>query len=115
MNKHFLALARAFGVKTFYYISPQVWASREGRVQKMRRLIDGMGVILPFEEPWLRERGVNATFVGHPLFDDLPADPDGYLEHLEMLRDEIDQRLWEAEELQLQGDGLCFEEADKSP
>ena len=78
MNKHFLALARAFGVKTFYYISPQVWASREGRVGKMRRLIDGMGVILPFEEPWLRERGVNATFVGHPLFDDLPAEPPAF-------------------------------------
>lgn len=49
------------------------------------------------------------------IFDDLPADPDGYLEHLEMLRDEIDQRLWEAEELQLQGEGPCCEEVDRSP
>ncbi len=75
MNKHFLAIAREFGVPTLYYISPQVWASREGRVRKMRRLIDEMAVILPFEEHWLTERGIVATFVGHPLFDGLPADP----------------------------------------
>lgn len=78
MNKHFLALAREFGVRTLYYVSPQVWASREGRVAKMRRLIDRMAVILPFEEPWLRERGVDATFVGHPLFDDLPGEPPAF-------------------------------------
>lgn len=72
MNKHFLKLARAFGVPTMYYVSPQVWASREGRIRQMRRLIDRMAVILPFEEQWLRERGLDATFVGHPLFDELP-------------------------------------------
>ena len=73
MNKHFLRIARQFGVPTMYYISPQVWASREGRVKRMRRDIDRMAVILPFEEPWLRERGIEATFVGHPLFDELPS------------------------------------------
>ena len=72
MNKHFLAVAKEFGVKTLYYVSPQVWASREGRVVRMRKLIDRMAVILPFEEQWLRDRGLDATFVGHPLFDELP-------------------------------------------
>ena len=74
MNKHVLALAREVGAPTLYYVSPQVWASRAGRVRRMRELIDRMAVILPFEEPWLRERGLDATFVGHPLFDELPAE-----------------------------------------
>lgn len=71
MNKHFLSIARAFEVPTLYYISPQVWASREGRIRRMRRTIDRMAVILPFEETWLVQRGLDATFVGHPLFDEL--------------------------------------------
>ena len=78
MNKHFLAVAKEFGVKTLYYVSPQVWASREGRVARMRKLIDKMAVILPFEEQWLRDRGLDATFVGHPLFDDLPSEPPAF-------------------------------------
>ena len=78
MNKHFLAVAKEFDVRTLYYVSPQVWASREGRVKRMRELIDKMAVILPFEEPWLRDRGLDATFVGHPLFDELPDEPPVY-------------------------------------
>ncbi len=72
LHKHVLKLARQFGCRTMYYISPQVWASREGRTVKMARLIDRLACILPFEEQWLHDRGVNATFVGHPLFDHLP-------------------------------------------
>ena len=75
LNKHVLGLARRFGCRTFYYVSPQVWASREGRVRRMATLIDRLACILPFEEQWLRDRGVNATFVGHPLFDELPDGP----------------------------------------
>ena len=75
MNKHVLKLARTFGCRTMYYVSPQVWASREGRVRRMATLIDKLACILPFEEAWLRERGVDATFVGHPLFDELPDTP----------------------------------------
>jgi lipid-A-disaccharide synthase len=72
MNKHVLKLAREFGCRTMYYVSPQVWASREGRIERLKQLADEVACILPFEEAWLRERGVRATFVGHPLFDDLP-------------------------------------------
>ena len=72
MNKHVLALAKDFGSRGMYYVSPQVWASREGRVKRLAELTDAVACILPFEEAWLRERGVNATFVGHPLFDHLP-------------------------------------------
>ncbi|MEM1011974.1 MAG: hypothetical protein AAGI46_07110 [Planctomycetota bacterium] len=73
MNKHVLALAREVGSETMYYVSPQVWASRPGRVEKLRQLATRVACILPFEEAWLRERGVDATYVGHPLFDDQPA------------------------------------------
>jgi lipid-A-disaccharide synthase len=71
MNFHFAKLAKSFGTKVFYYIAPQVWASREGRVQKLKLVADRVACILPFEEAFLRDRGVNATFVGHPLFDEL--------------------------------------------
>jgi lipid-A-disaccharide synthase len=74
MNSHFAKLAKRFDVPVLYYIAPQTWASREGRVRKMRRVIDRLACILPFEQDYFRSHGVNATFVGHPLFDDLPRD-----------------------------------------
>lgn len=74
MNKHFAALAKKHGVPVFYYVAPQAWASREGRVKRLAATVDALGCILPFEEVWFRTRGVNATFVGHPLFDTLPRD-----------------------------------------
>lgn len=73
MNKHFAALAKRHGVPVLYYVAPQAWASREGRVRRMRRVVDRLACILPFEEAWFRARGVDATFVGHPLFDGLPS------------------------------------------
>jgi lipid-A-disaccharide synthase len=73
MNVHFAKLAKEFGVPVFYYIAPQTWASREGRVRKMRGVIDHLACIWPFEEPYFRKHGVEATYVGHPLFDELPA------------------------------------------
>jgi len=62
--------ARKLGVPIFYYISPQVWAWRSGRIKKIDQLTDAIGVILPFEEAYYRERGVSkAHYVGHPLLD----------------------------------------------
>ncbi|MFK8162796.1 MAG: lipid-A-disaccharide synthase [Lewinella sp.] len=61
--------ARPAGLNISYYISPQVWASRSGRVKQIRANVDRMLVILPFEEAWYAERGVNVSFVGHPLLD----------------------------------------------
>lgn len=59
------------GVPTVYYVAPQFWAWRQGRVRLIRDYIDKALVIFPFEEQFYRDRGVDATFVGHPL-DDLP-------------------------------------------
>jgi lipid-A-disaccharide synthase len=76
MNLPFAKLAKGFGVPVLYYIAPQLWASREGRIRKVRDYVDRLACIFPFEEKWFSDRGVNATFVGHPLFDALPRDRD---------------------------------------
>jgi lipid-A-disaccharide synthase len=55
------------GIPTVYYVAPQFWAWRQGRVRLIRNYIDKALVIFPFEEKFYRDRGVNATFVGHPL------------------------------------------------
>ena len=55
------------GIPTVYYVAPQFWAWRQGRVRLLRNYIDKALVIFPFEENFYRERGVDATFVGHPL------------------------------------------------
>lgn len=61
--------AKQQGFKTTYYISPQVWASRAGRVQDIKRDIDNMFVILPFEKEFYNQFNYDVTFVGHPLID----------------------------------------------
>ena len=68
--------ARAGGVPVLYYITPQVWAWGAGRLAKLSRLITRAAVILPFEEPLLRQHGIDATFVGHPLLDRATSMPD---------------------------------------
>jgi lipid-A-disaccharide synthase len=62
------------GIPVVYYVAPQFWAWRQGRVRLLRDYIDKALVIFPFEEKFYRERGVDATFVGHPLAD-LPQPP----------------------------------------
>jgi lipid-A-disaccharide synthase len=72
-NRRVLALAARHGVPAFYFISPQVWASRPARVEVLKRYVRRMIVIFPFEERLYREAGVPVTFVGHPLLDAMPA------------------------------------------
>jgi lipid-A-disaccharide synthase len=67
-----LRLARAakrLGVPVLYYISPQIWAWRRGRVRKIARRVDRMAVAFPFEVPIYERAGVRVKFVGHPLLD----------------------------------------------
>lgn len=68
-NLHLASYAKKHDVPVLYYISPQIWAWRRGRVKKIKRLVDHMAVILPFEEAFYRQHGVPVTFVGHPLMD----------------------------------------------
>jgi hypothetical protein len=79
-NRHVAAAAKAAGRRVVYYVSPQVWASRPGRIDVLKKVVDRMLVIFPFEEALYRARGVPVTFVGHPLVDALPAvDPEAPL------------------------------------
>jgi lipid-A-disaccharide synthase len=72
-NLHIARTAKKLGVPILYYISPQIWAWRPGRIKKIAKRIDHMAVILPFEEDLYRTHGVAVSYVGHPLLDGLPA------------------------------------------
>ncbi len=63
--------SRRIGIPVLYYVSPQVWAWRRGRIQTLKRLVEKMLVIFPFEEALYREAGVPVAFVGHPMLDRL--------------------------------------------
>ena len=71
LNLPLAKVAKSHHVPVLYYIAPQVWAWARYRVRRVRRRVDKMAVILPFEERFFRERGIDATYVGHPLFDTL--------------------------------------------
>ncbi|MBI5865966.1 MAG: hypothetical protein HZB38_15970 [Planctomycetes bacterium] len=66
--------AQRLGIPVLYYIAPQTWASREYRVRTLRRVVDHLACILPFEEAYFRSFGVKASYVGHPLFESLKAE-----------------------------------------
>ncbi len=76
-----LRLARALkrrGVEVVYYVSPQVWAWRRGRIKTIGRLVDRMLVFFPFEVDLYRGHGVDVVHVGHPLVDEVPALPQAW-------------------------------------
>jgi lipid-A-disaccharide synthase len=68
-NLFFAKQAKARGIPVFYYIGPQVWAWRKGRVRKIARRVDRLGLVFPFEPPLYNQFGRVAEFVGHPLLD----------------------------------------------
>ena len=75
--------AKIHGIPVFYHTPPQIWAWATWRAKKMRRLTDHVLCSLPFEEAWFRQRGCNATFVGHPFFDEVRQHKldEAFLEH----------------------------------
>jgi lipid-A-disaccharide synthase len=68
-NLHVAASAKKIGIPVLYYICPQVWAWRPGRVEKIKKRVDHLAVILPFEADFFRKHDIPVTFVGHPLLD----------------------------------------------
>lgn len=60
---------KALGIPVYYYISPQVWAWKKGRVKTMRQFIKRIFVIFPFEEAFYKDQGIPVTFAGHPLVE----------------------------------------------
>jgi len=67
---------REAGILTVHYVSPQVWAWRTWRVRKIRRAVDRILVLFPFEESFYASHDVEATYIGHPLADEIQADGD---------------------------------------
>ena len=73
-NIHIAGTAKRFKTPVLYYISPQVWAWRRGRIRKIARRVDRMAVILPFEKDIYRQKSLQVDYVGHPLLDECPQD-----------------------------------------
>lgn len=64
------------GIKTIHYVSPSIWAWRKGRMGKIKRAVNHMLTLFPFEPALYEDEGIKATFVGHPLADEIPLHPD---------------------------------------
>lgn len=72
-NLRIAEFAKKSGFRTFYYISPKFWAWNEGRVEKVRKFIDRMFIIFPFEVDFYRKHGMNVQYNGNPLVDEISA------------------------------------------
>lgn len=75
-NFHVAKAAKKTGIKTIFYVAPQLWAWAGWRIKKLGKYCDKLCCILPFEQQWFGQRGINATFVGNPLLEDLSIDPE---------------------------------------
>ena len=71
-NLRMASFAKGLNIPVIYYISPQIWAWKKGRIKKIKRDVDTMMVILPFEKEFYQNEGMEVKFVGHPLLDVIP-------------------------------------------
>ena len=67
--------AHKHGFKVFYYIAPKVWASREGRIKKLKKFVDKLFIVFPFEIQYFRKKGVDFVYEGNPLIDAIDDSP----------------------------------------
>jgi lipid-A-disaccharide synthase len=70
-NLRLARIAKDLRIKILYYVSPQVWAWRKGRIKKIAQIVDRMAVLFPFEEELYKKEGVDCEFVGHPIFEEI--------------------------------------------
>jgi len=88
-NLRMAKFVKGLGIKSLYYISPQVWAWKQSRVKKIKAYVDEMFVILPFEKPFYEKHGIDAHYVGHPLLDVIS--PEKSLEEF-ITKNELDKK-----------------------
>lgn len=74
-NFRIAEFAHNHGLRVFYYIAPKVWASREGRIRKLKKYVDRLFIIFPFEIPYFRKKGVEFIYRGNPLVDAVDNSP----------------------------------------
>ncbi|MHC4756702.1 MAG: lipid-A-disaccharide synthase [Planctomycetota bacterium] len=75
-NFHIAKAAKKNNIKTLFYVAPQLWAWAPWRIRKLRKCCDKLCCLLPFEQEWFRQRGVDTTFVGNPLLDGISFEPE---------------------------------------
>ena len=88
-NFHIAKAAKKSGIKTLFYVAPQLWAWGRRRIGKLRKYCDKLCCILPFEQDWFGERGIDAVFVGNPLLDKLQLDPAKYKRYTDYTPDKV--------------------------
>ena len=76
LNLRYAYFAKGAGLRVFYYIAPQIWAWRPGRIHWIKQRVDHVLVVLPFEKPIYDKAGILCTFVGHPLLDAVASEYD---------------------------------------
>lgn len=74
-NWHIAKKAKQYGLPVHYYLPPQLWAWGGWRIAKMRKSVDHVLTVLPFEDDWFRSHGMDTTYVGHPFFDSVENRP----------------------------------------
>lgn len=74
-NLRMAKFAKSKGIKVFYYISPKVWAWKEGRIKRIKEFVDLLFIIFPFEIEYFRRKGIRAVYNGNPLMDSISAHP----------------------------------------
>lgn len=74
-NWHIAKRAKKYGIPVHYYLPPQLWAWGAWRIRKMRRYVDHVLTVLPFEDQWYQSHGMQTTYVGHPFFDAVDKKP----------------------------------------
>ena len=77
-NFHIAKAAKKANLKTLFYVAPQLWCWGGWRIRKLRKYCDKLACILPFEQNWFTQRGLDTTFVGDPLLDELDVDLTSY-------------------------------------
>lgn len=82
-NSRVAKAAKKMGTKVFYYASPQFWASRPGRAERLRKVVDMFLCLFPFEVDFYRKKNLPAQFVGHPILDFIPPVPQEPAMHVE--------------------------------
>lgn len=86
-NFHIAKAAKKADIKTLFYVAPQLWAWGRWRIGKLRKNCDKLCCILPFEQDWFEQRGINTVFVGNPLLDKLKIDPAKYKKYADFMPD----------------------------
>ena len=86
-NFHIAKAAKKTGIKTMFYVAPQLWAWGRWRIGKLRKNCDKLCCILPFEQDWFGHREINTVFVGNPLLDKLEIDPAKYKKYVDFIPD----------------------------